>query len=88
MTACLAGWLQTWEMEDAERDAADLARGNAPVDRGLLVYKRKRVATVKRAMRRIGAELGLDDSHKRGSVASWRTKRAHCFVWCRASSAA
>jgi hypothetical protein len=32
-----------------------------PVESGLLVYKRLRVACVKRAYRRIGRELGIDD---------------------------
>ena len=60
MTACLAGWLDAWTKEDAERDAADLESGQASRERGLLVYKHKRVVTVKRAMRRIGTELGLE----------------------------
>ena len=60
LTACLAGWLQAWGDEDAARDALDQAAGIPPRETGLLVYKRKRVATVKRAMRRIGGELALE----------------------------
>ncbi len=35
------------------------SREPAPTELGLIVYKSKRVATVKRAFRRIGTELGL-----------------------------
>ena len=60
LTACLAGWLQAWAKEDITRDDADRARGIKVREGGLLVYKRKRVATVKQAMRRIGEEVGLE----------------------------
>ena len=42
------------------RDDADRARGVPLRERGLLIYKRKRIATVKQAMRRIGHELELE----------------------------
>lgn len=60
MSACLVDWPQAWAMEDAQRDATDAAQGKTLCERGLLIHKRKRVATVKRAMRRIGAELGIE----------------------------
>jgi integrase len=59
LTACLAGWLPIWDNEDAARRAASLVDNRTAPERGLIVYKGKRVATVKRAFRRIGAELGL-----------------------------
>ena len=55
----LAGWLPVWNNEDAARQATALAEGRSPPELGLIVYKGKRVATVKRAFRRIGTELGL-----------------------------
>jgi hypothetical protein len=61
MSLCLAGWLKRWMHEDAERSALDREAGKQPVESGLLVYKRLRVACVKRAYRRIGRELGIDD---------------------------
>ncbi len=60
VTQCLSGWLQVWRQLDAQRDAKDVAAGIEPREEGLLVYKRKRVATVKRAFRRIGADLGIE----------------------------
>jgi hypothetical protein len=59
LTGCLAGWLPVWNKEDEARRAAALAADRTPPELGLIVYKGKRVATVKRAFRRIGAELGL-----------------------------
>jgi hypothetical protein len=56
---CLAGWLPVWTKEDEARRAAALAENRTPPELGLIVYKGKRVATVKRAFRRIGIELGL-----------------------------
>src|SRR5215470_15007089 len=60
MSLCLAGWLKRWMHEDAERAARDREVGKQPAEDGLLVYKRERVACVKRAFRRIGHELGID----------------------------
>lgn len=60
VTQCLSGWLQAWTQLDAQRDARDIAAGIQPREPGLLVYKRKRVTTVKRAFRRIGEELGIE----------------------------
>jgi hypothetical protein len=48
-----------WSKEDEARRAAALAENRPPPELGLIVYKGKRVATVKRAFRRIGTELGL-----------------------------
>jgi hypothetical protein len=59
LTGCLAGWLPVWNKEDEARRAAALAEDRTRPERGLMVYKGKRVATVKRAFRRIGTELGL-----------------------------
>jgi hypothetical protein len=59
VTGCLAGWLPVWDNEDAARRAAAVAENRTAPDRGLIVRKGKRVATVKRAFRRTGAELGL-----------------------------
>jgi integrase len=59
LTGCLAGWLPVWNKEDEARRAAALAEDRTPPELGLIVYKGKRVATVKRAFRRIGTELGL-----------------------------
>jgi hypothetical protein len=59
VTGCLAGWLPAWDNEDAARRAAAVAENRTAPDRGLIVRKGKRVATVKRAFRRTGAELGL-----------------------------
>ncbi len=59
LTQCLEGWVQVWTHEDRARNAKDAAEGRAPREAGLLVYKRKRVACVKKAFRRIGADLGL-----------------------------
>jgi integrase len=59
LTGCLAGWLPAWNKEDEARRAAALAENRTPPQLGLIVYKGKRVATVKRAFRRIGTELGL-----------------------------
>jgi hypothetical protein len=56
---CLAGWLPVWNKEDEARRAAAMAEERNPPELGLIVYKGKRVATVKRAFRRIGTELGL-----------------------------
>jgi hypothetical protein len=86
MTACLAGWLDAWAKEDAERDAADLASGKALREPGLLVYKRRRVATVKQAAS--APSLGSKASRKSGSAVSWRIRRVRSSAWCRASSAA
>jgi hypothetical protein len=60
ISLCLAGWLKRWMYEDAERAALDREAGKPPVETGLLVYKRERVACVKRAFRRIGRELGIE----------------------------
>jgi len=60
MSLCLAGWLKRWMHEDAERAALDREAGKPPVETGMLVYKRRRVACVKRAFRRIGRELGIE----------------------------
>ena len=59
LTGCLAGWLPVWNKEDEARRTAALAEDRTSPELGLIVYKGKRVATVKRAFRRIGAELGL-----------------------------
>ena len=59
LTGCLAGWLPAWSKEDEARRAAAVADDRNPPELGLIVYKGKRVATVKRAFRRIGTELGL-----------------------------
>ena len=59
LTGCLAGWLPVWNKEDEARRVAALAEDRTPPELGLIVYKGKRVATVKRAFRRIGTELGL-----------------------------
>lgn len=59
LSQCLAGWLRTWEREDAARRAQDIAAGREPLPDALIVYKRAKVATVKRAIRRAGNELGL-----------------------------
>jgi integrase len=59
LTGCLAGWLPVWNKEDEARRIAALAENRIPPELGLIVYKGKRVATVKRAFRRIGTELGL-----------------------------
>jgi integrase len=59
LSQCLAGWLKTWEREDEARRTKDVAAGRELLPDALIVYKRVKVATVKRAIRRIGAELGL-----------------------------
>ena len=59
LTRCLAGWLPVWSKEDEARRVAALAENRTPPEVGLIVYKGKRVATVKRAFRRMGTELGL-----------------------------
>ena len=59
LSECLAGWLNAWEREDAAGRAKDVAAGREPRPDALIVYKRQRVATVKRAIRRISADLGL-----------------------------
>lgn len=59
VTACLGGWLQAWRAADEARNAADRAKGRTPREAGLIVWKRRRVKTVKRAFRRIGAELEI-----------------------------
>ena len=48
-----------WSKKDEARRAAALAENRSPPELGLIVYKDKRVATMKRAFRRIGTELGL-----------------------------
>jgi integrase len=59
LSQCLAGWLQVWAQEDEARRAAAVAARRTPPAGGLLVYQGRRVATVKRAFRRVGADLGL-----------------------------
>jgi integrase len=59
LTQCLADWLRVWAREDADAHGADIEAGRTPVPKALLTYKRKRVATTKRAWRRIGRELGI-----------------------------
>lgn len=59
LSECLARWLKAWEREDEARRAKDVQAGREPQPDALLVYKRRRVATVKRAIRRISADLGL-----------------------------
>jgi hypothetical protein len=60
MTQCLADWLIAWAQEDATQRADDIRRGRDPCPSALLVYKRKRVASTKKAWQRLGQELGLD----------------------------
>ena len=60
LTQCLAGWLPAWAAEDAKRRARDLDLGLEPVEPGLLIYKRKRVASVKRAIRKVGPKIGIE----------------------------
>jgi hypothetical protein len=57
LTQCLAGWFEVWAREDAEKRANLEAAGKPLPQPGLIVYKRKRVATVKRAFRRLGQDL-------------------------------
>jgi integrase len=59
LSECLAGWLKAWDREDEVRRAKDVAAGREPQPDALIVYKRRRVATVKRAIRRISADLGF-----------------------------
>jgi integrase len=59
LSECLAGWLNAWEREDAAWRVKDIEAGREPRPDALIVYKRRRVATVKRAIRRISADLGL-----------------------------
>jgi hypothetical protein len=59
LTQSLAGWLERWQQDDAAQRAKDLREGRAPADEALLVYHRARVAVVKRALRRVGHDLGL-----------------------------
>jgi integrase len=59
LTQCLAGWLTTWHKEHLERQAKAQAEGREPPSSALITYKGKKVATVKRAIRRAGVELGL-----------------------------
>ena len=59
MSQCLADWLVTWLEEDAKQRAADEAARRVPRPPYLLTYKRARVATTKRAWRRLGQELGI-----------------------------
>jgi integrase len=59
MTRCLEGWLDGWAEQDRARRDADAAAGRPPVESGLLIYKRRRVACVKKAFRRIGRDVGL-----------------------------
>lgn len=60
LTQCVADWLQAWTQADQRQAAEDLAAGLRPKAPALLTYKRERVATTKKAWRRIGVDLGLD----------------------------
>jgi hypothetical protein len=51
LTGCLAGWLPVWDNEDAARRGAALAENRIVPECGLIVYKGKRVAKVKRSKR-------------------------------------
>jgi len=65
LTQCAADWLIRWQRGDeaqiaAEKDEGRPSAGLPLRPTALLVYKHARVATTRKAWRRIGAELGLD----------------------------
>jgi integrase len=59
LTQCMSGWLPVWDREDRERIAHAREKGEER-SRALITYKGKKVESVKRAIRRIGAEVGLE----------------------------
>jgi integrase len=59
LTQCLGGWLKHWDKEDRVRSSQARAEGRVWLPTGLITYKGRKVATVKRAIRRAGADLGL-----------------------------
>jgi integrase len=59
LTQCFAGWLTTWHEEDLNRQAKARMEGREQPSSALIVYRGRKVATVKRAMTRAGVELGL-----------------------------
>ena len=85
LTQCLAGWLPVWEKEAAEQRATACAAGRSTPEPGLIVYKGKRVATAKRAFRRLGSELGLNGFSQYSFAISWRTRSKSCSATCPAS---